>query len=553
MGEELEVDVLFVGGGPASLAGAYHLMQMLKIHNEHHETDHAPTVAIIEKSAYVGAHGFSGAVMDPKGMHELMPNFLDQGFPIEAKVEHEEVLFLTKKSSFKLPLIPPMLRNHGNYIISLNKVVQWLAKKVEEEGVSIFSGFSGAELLFDGEKVIGVRTGEKGIDKNGKKKANYEAGMDIKAKIVVLGEGPRGSLTKQLVEKFSLKGKNPQTYATGVKELWEVPVGRMKKGSVIHTMGYPLENNEFGGSFVYALDDTHLYVGFVTGLDTQNPYIDPHHELQRFKLHPKIRALLEDGKMTGYGAKTIPEGGWHSMPQLYTAGCLLIGDSASMLNSMRLKGIHLAIKSGMLAAETIVQALHDKDYSEKKLSLFYDKIKSSWIHDELWPVRNMHQGFEKGMFHGMFNVGIQMLTHGMGFQDPLRIKADHEHRKKLDQLTEAQKNRYADLVFDGKLTFDKVTNVFASQTKHDVDQPVHLHVADTNICSTTCFKEFGNPCQRFCPANVYEMIDVSSGKPKLVLHAENCVHCKTCDIADPYQIITWVPPEGGGGPNYSGL
>ena len=410
--------------------------------------------------------------------------------------------------------------------------------------ISCFAGFSGFELLTKDKKVIGVRTGSRGIDKKGEKKPNFEEGIEIHAKLTVLAEGPRGTLTKQATTSLGLQGRNPQTYALGVKELWEIPEGRMKKGHVIHSMGWPLDEETFGGSFVYALDETKVAVGFVTGLDNPDPAIDTHHELQRFKTHPHMKPLFEGGKLLHYGAKTIPEGGWYSIPTCYSDGLLIAGDSASFLNSMRLKGIHLAIKSGMLAAETAMEAIHAHDFSTKTLSLFEQKVKESWIHEELFPIRNAHQGFKGGLYGGMFNVGLQMFTHGMGFHDPVLIKEDHEYRRKKG------KDRYKDLVFDGKLTFDKVTDVFASQTKHELDQPTHLRVADRNICSTRCVKEFGAPCQRFCPANVYEIISMDKGKPELLLHPENCVHCKTCDIADPYQIITWVPPEGGDGPNY---
>ena len=433
-----------------------------------------------------------------------------------------------------------------------------IAGKVEEAGITIFTGFAGSELLYEGSRVVGVRTDDKGVDKQNQPKSNFEPGYDVKAKVVVLAEGTRGSLSKQLVQKFDLmKERNPQTYGVGVKELWEVPSGRIKAGEVILTMGYPLTTKEYGGSWLYGSKDNTVSLGFVTGLDYQDPRLDPQHVLQAYKQHPFIAGLLKGGKMIRYGAKSVPYGGWWSLPPLGGDGWMIVGDSAGFLNSARLKGIHLAIKSGMLAAETAFEALVKCDSSPATLGKLTRRVETSWIKDELWPVRNFHQGFEKGMMAGMVNAGLQEIFDG-GLRNRVPSHPGHERMKPLAQLPGdggAEAQLLGPAKGDGKLTYDKLTDLYHSGTKHEEDQPAHLIIHDTNLCSERCVKEFGNPCQNFCPANVYEMLDdpaAPNGK-RISLNAANCVHCKTCDIQDPYQIITWVPPEGGGGPNYDGM
>jgi len=396
--------------------------------------------------------------------------------------------------------------------------------------------------------VIGVRTEDKGRDKDGKPKENFTPGYELRAKVTVLAEGPRGSLTKDLVSRLHLDGLNPQAYAIGIKELWEVPPGRIAAGSVSHTLGWPLDSSQHGGGWLYGMRDNRVSVGLVASLDYHDPRFDPHEAFQRYKTHPHIRRILEGGTLVRFGAKTIPEGGWYSMPRPYADGVLLIGDSASFLNGQRLKGIHLAIKSGMLAAETILEALRSGDTSARTLSSFSKKINQSWIKPELWRVRNFHQGFQHGLYAGLFHTALQMATGGRGLVDPMRIRPGYEEYRKITPGQSAAPR----FVGDGKLTFDRLTDVYHSGVRHEEDQPCHLHVADTNICADRCAAEYGNPCQYFCPAAVYEMIHIRDAL-RLKINASNCVHCKTCDIADPYQIITWVPPEGGGGPNYEGM
>jgi electron-transferring-flavoprotein dehydrogenase len=490
-------------------------------------------------------------------MKELLPGF-ESDAPLDAVVHQEGVYFLTKEKHYKLPLTPPPLQDHGNYVISINKFVKWLAGKVEEAGITIFTGFAGSELLYEGNRVIGVRTDDKGVDKRNQPKSNFEPGYDVKAKVVVLAEGTRGSLTKQLIQKFDLmKDRNPQTYGVGVKELWEVPSGRIKAGQVIYTMGYPLTTKEYGGAWIYGSKDNIVSLGFVTGLDYEDPRLDPHHVLQTFKQHPFVADLLQGGKMIRYGAKALPYGGWWSLPPLGGDGWMIVGDSAGFLNSARLKGIHLAIKSGMLAAETAFEALMKSDSSSPVLGKLTRRVETSWIKDELWPVRNFHQGFEKGMIAGIFNTGLQEIFDG-GLRNRVPSHPGHERMKPLAELPPdggPRAHLLGPAKGDGKLTFDKLTDLYHSGTKHEEDQPAHLVIHDTNICNERCVKEFGSPCQNFCPANVYEMLDdpaAPNGK-RISLNAANCVHCKTCDIQDPYQIITWVPPEGGGGPNYDGM
>lgn len=566
--EQIEMDVVFVGAGPANLAGALWLKKQIAEHDEVVERGHKAgskigeiEIGIVEKGPFVGAHILSGAVMDPIAIRELMPDFLEQGCPVDSVVTEDAFWYLTEGKGINSPLVPPPLKNKGKYIISLSKMCEWLGEKCEEAGINVFPEFPASEVLYDAnDRVIGIRTGDKGIDKEGKPKENFEPGVDILAKVTVLGEGSRGSLAKQLMTRLGLmEGKEPQVFSIGVKELWEVPEGNFVQGKVVHTLGFPSDTQTYGGGWIYGMKNNVVSIGYVTGLDYKDANIDPHSEFQKFKTHPRVAEVLMGGKMIKYGAKTINTSGYWTMPKLYADGLLLVGDTASFLNGQRIKGIHMAMKSGMLAAETIVDALGHGDTSSKHLRHFEEKVNLSWIYDELHPVRNFHGAFQKGRWSALINTGLQFVTGGLawGFMPKEHHIAGHERMEKLTKNGKWKTdngNRYSQVKFDKELTFDKITDVFHAGVSHDEDQPSHLHVLDTEICATRCTEEYGNPCQRFCPAAVYEMEEnAASGRKELKVNFSNCVHCKTCDIADPYQIINWVTPEGGGGPNYKGM
>ena len=471
------MDVLIVGAGPAGLATALRLAQLIEQHNAEIDSGSrqgrklsTEEIYLLEKGREIGAHLLSGAVLDPRALRELLPGFEGPGFPgrpgFMTPVLQDAVYYLTQGSQFKLPITPPFFHNHGNFIISLNRLGRWLGEQVEAAGISVFTGFAGKEMLYEDGRVAGVRTDDKGLDREGKRKSNFEPGYDLRAKVTVLAEGPRGSLTKQLIAEKGLdRGQNPQVYAVGVKELWEVPEGRIEPGTVIHTAGWPVGSDQYGGGWLYAMPEGRISLGLVSGLDYRDPAFDPHEAFQRYKTHPFFRRILEGGKMLKYGAKTIPEGGWFAMPKLVTDGALLVGDSAGFLNSQRLKGIHLAMKSGMLAAEAILEALRSDDFSEKQLSSYVARVESSWVKEELWPVRNYHQAFEHGMLSGGFHVGLQMVTGGRGLRERYSNRAGHEHLRKLGNGGPGAPEQK--FVPDGKLTFDKLTDVYHSATKHE--------------------------------------------------------------------------------------
>ncbi len=543
--EVLEVEILIIGAGPAGLACAYHLMKTAEAQGAE-----PPAILVLEKGSHPGAHSLSGAVMDPRGIRKLIPNFLEHDMPIEAEAGEDALWYMTTNGHFKLPITPPGMANDGNYIISLNKFVGWLAEQTEAAGVEVYPETGAYDLIVEDGKVVGVQTVDLGRDKHGEPKANFEPGTIIKADVTVLAEGVHGSLTKIAKEKLGLFSDSiSQSYLTGVKEVWEIPDTRLSDGQIIHTFGAPLPSNLYGGGFIYKMAGNMASVGFAVSLNHSDPTNDPHAWFQVFKTHPSIKKIIEGGTMLHYGAKTIPEGGYYAMPRLYDHNLLVIGDSAGMLNSLRLKGIHLAIESGMMAAETIMDAMKSQDYSRDQLSAIKKCFEASPARDELYKIRNYHQGFEGGLFSGMVNFGFQFLTGGRGIWDRRDVGPDHSHMKQLSELSETgspKKPKY-----DNQFLFDKLTDVYRSGTKHEEEQPSHLVIADFDICNKRCTEEYGNPCQYFCPAQVYEMVEADNGSgKKLQLTPSNCVHCKTCDIADPYQIINWVVPEGGGGPNY---
>jgi electron-transferring-flavoprotein dehydrogenase len=556
--ESLEVDVLFVGAGPGTLASALHLMRSIDRHNEQAARTGAPTlekpsVLVIEKAAAVGDHALSGAVINPRAIAELMPDFAEQGFPTEYVCDDARFYMFFRSFTLKSPICPPNFQKKGYHVASLSNVTKWLAEKCEAAGVDIYPGFAGDQLLVEGKRVVGVRIGDMGVDRHGKPKANYQPGMDIRAKVTVLGEGVRGSLTKQLIERFELQGRFPQVYETGIKEIWRVKPEKHKPGRVIHGSLFPDFLKQFNGMWLYDMKDNLVSFGFVTMLDSSNPFNDPHLEAQRFKTTPFMRDLLEGAELVRYGAKTIPIGGLYSQPKLYCDGALLVGDAASMCNPLKLAGVHIAMKTGMLAAETIVDALVKDDFSSVTLGGYTERYRASWAYEEHLEARNFHGSAELSPVFAMgLNIPLMLVTKGRGLVDPLPFTAGHTHMKKLSELPPSKRHKEA-FEFDGKLTFTKEHLVQFSGAQHEVDQPSHLVVADVDLCSDVCTHEYGNPCESFCPAAVYEMMPdpEQPGRKKLFIHHENCVHCKTCDIADPYQVITWTPPQGGEGPDYT--
>ncbi len=549
--ETLEVDILIVGGGPGGLSAALRLAQLQK-----QKGGEPLAIAVIEKAANAGQHQLSGALLDPATLRDLIPDFVAKGAPLAQEVLQDNIYFLTPESKFRLPITPPPFQNHGNYIISLNQFAKWLAEQVEAEGIDLFMGFPGQTVLFEGDRVIGVRTGDRGLGKDGKPKGAFEPGADIHAKVTIFADGPRGHLTKQLNQTLHLSAESePSQFAIGLKELWDIPKDRLAPGTVIHTLGYPLRDEEFGGSWLYSMPDGRISIGFVVGLDYKDPLFDPHAAFQHFKRHPFISGLLDGGAIVRYGAKALPEGGWNTQPRLHFDGGVIVGDAANFVNSTRLKGIHLAMRSGMLAAEAVFDAVRSGDTSSASLSRYKTLVDDSVIKTELYPVRNVHQAFGAGTMVGGAYAGIAMFTNGKGLPD-VSGHPGHQAMQKIEDYYGMTKR---DILvpsnaapIDRRITFDKVTGAHYSGTHHDEDQPVHLLV-QTDVCHSICGPEFGHPCVRFCPASVYEMVDNGDGGLKLQINASNCVHCKTCDIMDPYGVITWVAPEGGEGPSYDGM
>jgi electron-transferring-flavoprotein dehydrogenase len=554
----LDVDVLFVGGGVASLSSALHLTNLVQAHNAKGGAKKLDElmIAVIDKGASPGAHGISGAVINPGPLRELVPDLVEKGVPLEGEVTAESIYFLTEKGKIKTPITPPPLNNHGNYVISMSRLNSWMADLVENNGVDLFWGFPGVEMIYEDGQVIGVRTGDKGVNAKGEPRSNFEPGTDLHARVTVLGEGSCGNLTKDVIAYFGLdRDKNPPAFEVGVKEIWQLPETRLQPGGVIHTLGYPLKTNMFGGGFIYGMSENMIAVGQLTSLDYADPFADPHREFQKLKLHPLIAPLLKDAKIVQYGAKTAPVGGYYSIPELVFPGGLIIGDAANLFNSQKIKGIDLAMRSGMLAAEAVFRGLVAGDLSDATLGLYAQAMEASAEMKELRKVRNFHQAMTRGLYRGLATAAAQFALDGRVVKQRLNAQPDHAHLKTVEEkygTATLSSEAKGDIKYDGALTFDKETDVYYSGTTHEEDQPCHLKVKDLQICLGVCAERYQNPCVRFCPAGVYEMeTDETTGERSLKINSSNCVHCKTCDVKDPFKNIDWVPPEGGGGPKYT--
>jgi len=544
----MEYDVVVVGGGPAGLSAAIRIKQLAA------EKGTEIGVCVIEKGSEIGAHILSGAVMDPRALTELIPDWKEQGAPLNTPVSEDRFMFLRPNGGrMKVPdaLLPGCFRNHGNYVISLANVCRWLGQQAEALGVEVFPGFAGAEVLFheDGS-VKGVATGDMGIGKDGQPTDSHQPGMELHAKYTFFAEGCRGHLGKHLQDRFRLReGRDPQVYGIGLKELWQVDPSRHVPGLVMHTAGWPLENDTYGGSFLYHMEDNLVAVGFVVGLAYTNPYLSPYEEFQRYKTHPEIRHFLEGGKRLAYGARAISAGGLQSLPKLTFPGGALIGDDAGFLNASRIKGSHAAIKSGMLAAESAFEALQ-AGRSGDELSTYPAAFEKSWLHDELHRARNFKPWMSKGLWTGTLMVGIDQIV--FGGKAPWTLHHGHSDHETLVDKRNAQPIEYPKP--DGVLTFDRLSSVFISNTNHEENQPAHLTLKDPSVPIRVNLERYDAPEQRYCPAGVYEIVrDDDGSNPRLQINAQNCVHCKTCDIKDPTQNIVWVVPEGGGGPNYPSM
>jgi len=544
--ESMEFDVLIVGGGPAGLASAIRLKQLAA------EKDRDISVCLIEKGAEIGAHILSGAVMDPRALTELFPDWKERGAPLNTAVTEDKVIFLNETGGRQVPnnLLPDCFVNHGNYIVRLGNVAKWLGEQAEALGVEIYPGFAGAEILYDENGAVkGVATGDMGLTREGEQGPNYQPGMELHAKYTLFAEGCRGHLGKQLEAKFSLRdGVDPQTYGIGLKELWEVPAERHRPGLVVHTAGWPLPADTYGGGFVYHLEDNLVAVGYVVGLNYSNPFLSPFEEFQRYKTHPEIRKYLEGGKRLAYGARAIAAGGLQSQPRLVFPGGALIGDDAGFLNAARIKGSHAAIKSGMLAAEAAFEAL-GAERQRDALTAFPAAFRSSWLYDELYKTRNFKPYMKKGVWLGSLLFGIDQKLFGGKVPWTLSNTADHTALKPAAESTRIDYPKP-----DGVLTFDRLSSVFLSNTNHEEEQPCHLQLKDAAVPIAVNLAKYDAPEQRYCPAGVYEIVrDGENNAPRLQINAQNCVHCKTCDIKDPTQNINWVVPQGGEGPIYQGM
>lgn len=562
--ETMDVDVLIVGGGSAGLSAAYRLASMVEKHNQEiasgakqGEAIPDQMIVVLEKGPEVGAHSFSGAVLNPVALEELIPDYKEQGCPIDSEVVHDEVRYLGESSSFKLPITPPPFRNHGNKIISISKFNRWLGSQCEAKGVNIFPGFAAVEALYEGDKIVGVRTGDKGRDKDGKPKANFEPGLILKSKLVVFAEGTRGSLFRQVSKKLNLReGKNPEVFEEGVKEIIQMPAGTVKPGQVIHTLGFPLYKS-IGGTFIYTIPGDKIILGIVAYLDSKDPLLDPHRELQKLKTHPFVANMIKGGKVLTYGGKTLPAGGWYSMPKLYGDGWVVCGDSASMVDVQKLKGIHLSMKSGMCAAETAFEMIQKGGDSSAQVTKSYEeKVHASVIKKDLYRVRNFHQTLSKGFLASLPLIALQEMTGGRGLVDNMKSHVDAKTTEPVVEVwgPEGEKAPENQLPKpDGVLFFDKLSSVYLTGTMHDEDSPNHLLLQNGDICRTVCEPQYKSPCTLFCPAAVYEMLPSKqeAGKKDLHINYTNCIHCKTCDIKCPFENIDWTVPEGGGGPRYT--
>ena len=543
----MEYDVVVVGGGPAGLSGAIRLKQLAA------ERGKDVSVCVLEKGSEIGAHILSGAVMDPRAMDELFPDWKSMGAPLTTPVSEDRFMFLTETGATKTPnwMLPGCFQNHGNYIISLANVTRWLGQQAEALGVEIFPGFAAAEVLYheDGS-VKGVATGDMGVARDGKQTDAYQQGMELHARYTFFAEGCRGSLGKQIEAKFNLrKDADPQVYGIGLKELWEIPPEKHKPGLVVHTAGWPLDAHTYGGSFLYHMENNQVAVGFVVGLGYTNPYLSPYEEFQRYKTHASIRGFFEGGKRIAYGARAIAAGGLQSLPKLIFPGGALLGDDAGFLNASRIKGSHCAIKSGMMAAEAAFDAVV-ADRRSDELTAYPEAYSQSWLFDELYRARNFKPWMAKGLYLGTLMVGVDQVV--FGGKAPWTLHHDHSDHETLKKKTEVEPIKYPKP--DGVLTFDRLSSVFISNTNHTEDQPIHLTLKDASVPVNVNLELYDAPEQRYCPAGVYEIMrDDNGANPRLQINAQNCVHCKTCDIKDPTQNIVWVTPEGGGGPNYPNM
>jgi electron-transferring-flavoprotein dehydrogenase len=550
--EQIEFDVLFVGGGPACLAGAIKLVQIAREKGIELET------AVIEKGAEIGSHALSGAVMNPIALAELIPDYVQKGYPLETVVRDDEFYFLTLDGAVRIPMTPRYMHNKGFHVVSLSRLTRWLGKVAEDMGVNVFTGFAGKEILFDpsGKQVIGIRTDDKGLDKKGKPKSNFEPGIDIMAKVTVFGEGARGSLMKKLSEKLPVsEGKMPQVFETGIKEVIQLSENNYfttSRGNDIHTVGYPIGLDIAGGGFIYEMKDNRAALGYLVSLGYEDSHLDLYDTFMQFKLHPFVANIIKGGKVIESGARTVSTGGYYTIPHLSVDGAVFVGGAAGMQHVPGLKGIHTSMKSGMLASEAILAALEKQNFSKETLGLYQKLFDGSWLKEEIYEGRNFSQALAKKMPVKMIYLGAQYITKGKGVRDPLPITEDYKTLKAVEKQALKPLTSIDRKIYDGHLYVDKLTGVFLSKTIHREDQPSHIIVHDFDVCVQKCYPMFKSPCTRFCPGNVYEIEHESEdSKPRLKLNPSNCLHCKTCDIKDPFKNITWTCPEGGEGPGYS--